>query len=99
MTATTTTPTSQLLPAPPKKGGKDRRSFSSRILGIWAVLVYIWLFAPIFVIVLLTQISGIPLLESKADGYWGDQAAYQAYKARTSVLVPLPPRAAGSEQL
>ena len=50
-------------------------------------------------IVLLTQISGIPLLESKADGYWGDQAAYQAYKARTSVLVPLPPRAAGSEQL
>lgn len=60
---------------------------------------YATLISPIFVIVLLTQISGIPLLESKADGYWGDQAAYQAYKARTSVLVPLPPRAAGSEQL
>jgi spermidine/putrescine transport system permease protein len=54
MTATTAPPSSQLLPAPPKKGGKERRSFSSRILGIWAALVYIWLFAPIFVIVLFS---------------------------------------------
>ena len=33
----------------------------------------------------------IPLLETKADQRWGDVVAYQQYKRRTSVLVPLPP--------
>ena len=33
----------------------------------------------------------VPLLERKADKRWGDVLAYQQYKRRTSVLVPVPP--------
>ena len=47
--------------------------------------------SPIFVIVLLTRISGVPLLEAKADEKWGGDAAYEAYKAKTPVLVMKPP--------
>ena len=45
-----------------------------------------------FVILLLTRVSGVPLLEKSADKKWGGQADYEAYKERTSVLVPLPPK-------
>lgn len=51
------------------------------------------LISPIFVYVLLTRISGIPLLRARAKKQWGDEAEYQAYRARTAVLVPRPPRA------
>lgn len=53
---------------------------------------YLTLISPLFVYLLLTRISGIPLLESRADERWGKDPAYQAYKARTPVLVPQPPR-------
>ena len=46
------------------------------------------LVSPLFVFLLLTRVSGIPLLEKKADRKWGGQADYEAYKARTPVLVP-----------
>lgn len=46
------------------------------------------LLSPIFVLLLLTRVSGVPLLERKADARWGGQAAYEAYKAGTPVLVP-----------
>ena len=49
---------------------------------------YAVLVSPLFVYVLLTRISGVPLLERKADKRWGEQADYQAYKARTAILVP-----------
>ena len=52
----------------------------------WVTLV-----SPIFVILLLTRISGIPMLEKRADEKWGGQAEYEAYKAGTSVLIPTPP--------
>lgn len=52
------------------------------------------LISPLFVYVLLTRISGIPMLESRAKKRWGDDPAYRAYKERTPVLVPRPPRAA-----
>ncbi|WP_421792731.1 DUF1295 domain-containing protein [Hyphobacterium sp.] len=52
----------------------------------WVVLI-----SPVFVILLLTRVSGIPLLEKAADVRWGDNAAYQAYKARTPVLLMKPP--------
>lgn len=51
---------------------------------------YASLISPLFVILLLTRISGIPLLERQADQKWGGEAEYESYKARTSVLVPLP---------
>lgn len=49
------------------------------------------LISPIFVIVLLTRISGLPMLEAKADKTWGGQKDYEAYKANTPVLIPKPP--------
>ena len=52
---------------------------------------YVTLISPLFVILLLTRVSGVPLLEKRADEKWGGQDDYEAYKARTSVLVPLPP--------
>ena len=48
--------------------------------------------SPVFVTVLLTRISGIPMLEKRADEKWGGQADYEAYKRRTAVLIPLPPK-------
>jgi len=50
------------------------------------------LISPVFVFLLITRVSGVPLLEKHADETWGGQADYGAYKARTSVLVPLPPK-------
>lgn len=44
--------------------------------------------SPIFVATLLIFVSGIPLLEKKADERWGDDEGYQRYKKMTPVLVP-----------
>lgn len=46
------------------------------------------LISPVFVIVLLTKVSGVPLLEKKSDSKWGGQADYEAYKVKTPVLLP-----------
>jgi steroid 5-alpha reductase family enzyme len=56
----------------------------------WSLVTLI---SPVFVYVLLTRISGIPLLESRSDAKWGDAPGYQAYKARTPVLWLRPPAA------
>ncbi len=53
---------------------------------------YLTLISPVFITVLLTRISGVPLLEEKADQRWGGQTEYEAYKARTSVLILWPPK-------
>ena len=53
----------------------------------WATLI-----SPVFIILLLTRISGIPMLENRANQKWGGEAEYESYKARTSVLIPLPPK-------
>jgi steroid 5-alpha reductase family enzyme len=53
----------------------------------WVVLV-----SPVFVYLLITRVSGIPMLESRADRRWGDDPQYQAYKAATPELVLRPPR-------
>jgi len=58
------------------------------ILSGWTWLMLI---SPVFVVILLTRISGVPMLEVRADEKWGGQADYEAYKSRTSVLIPLPP--------
>ena len=46
------------------------------------------LISPLFVYLLLTRVSGIPLLEKKADKKWAGQPEYETYKANTPVLVP-----------
>jgi len=55
----------------------------------WATLV-----SPLFVYVLLTRISGIPMLEARGKKRWGDDPEYAAYRAKTPVLFPRPPRSA-----
>ena len=47
---------------------------------------------PLFLTLLLLFVSGVPLLEKSADKRHGGEAAYQEYKRRTSLFVPLPPR-------
>jgi steroid 5-alpha reductase family enzyme len=47
---------------------------------------WLGLISPIFVYLLITRLSGLPMLEAKADKNWGDQADYQAYKANTPAL-------------
>ena len=54
---------------------------------------YVTLISPIFVAILLTRISGIPMLERRADEKWGGQAEYEDYKAKTPVLIMKPPTA------
>jgi len=60
------------------------------ILSGWQWLTLV---SPVFVAILLTRISGIPLLEARANEKWGGQTEYENYKARTSLLVLLPPSA------
>jgi steroid 5-alpha reductase family enzyme len=54
----------------------------------WATLI-----SPVFVYFLLTKVSGVPMLEDKADERWGGQEDYEDYKRRTPVLVMKPPSA------
>lgn len=59
------------------------------VLSGWQLLSLI---SPVFVVLLLTRVSGIPLLEARSDKRWGDDAGYQQYKLTTPVLLPRPPR-------
>lgn len=53
----------------------------------WATII-----SPVFVALLITRVSGIPMLEKRADEKWGSQEDYKAYKRATSILFPRPPR-------
>ena len=52
---------------------------------------WVSMISPLFVIMLLTRVSGLPMLEAKADEKWGGQPEYESYKKRTPVLLPKPP--------
>ena len=49
---------------------------------------WIALLSPLFVILLLTRVSGIPLLEARAEKKWGDRADYIEYRENTPALIP-----------
>ena len=53
----------------------------------WVVLI-----SPVFVTLLLTRISGIPMLEDRAEKRWGEDEDFRAYTENTPVLIPRPPR-------
>jgi steroid 5-alpha reductase family enzyme len=53
---------------------------------------WVTLISPVFVALLLTRISGVPILEKRADEKWGGQEDYETYKERTPVLILRPPR-------
>jgi len=50
------------------------------------------LISPAFTSYLLLFVSGVPLLQKAAMKKYGKDAAFLAYRARTSLLLPLPPR-------
>lgn len=54
---------------------------------VWEILARF--ISPMFVLLLLIFVSGIPLLEKHADEKFGNIEEYKRYKARTPVLVPL----------
>jgi len=58
---------------------------------------WVTLISPVFVALLLTRVSGVPLLEKRADEKWGGQDDYEAYKERTPVLIPRPQSSSGGE--
>lgn len=58
------------------------------VLGGWQ---YLTLVSPLFVYLLLTRVSGIPLLEARAEERWGGDPAYRAYRDRTPPLFLRPP--------
>ena len=53
---------------------------------IWPLAVA--LLGPLSITLILLFVSGIPLLEEKADRRYSDRADYQAYKRGTSILIP-----------
>ena len=52
---------------------------------------WIALVSPVFVAVLLTRISGVPMLERRGMKRWGDDPDYRRYLESTPVLIPRPP--------
>lgn len=44
--------------------------------------------SPILEYLLITKISGLPPLESKAEKEWGSDPAYEAYRDRVPVFWP-----------
>ena len=55
---------------------------------------YATLISPVFVYLLLTRVSGIPILEDHAGKKWGDEPEYRSYRNSTPVLFPRPPGSA-----
>lgn len=53
---------------------------------------WLGLISPLFVTWLLLRVSGVPILERRADEQWGGTAEYERYKANTPVLLLRPPR-------
>ena len=51
-------------------------SFSNIAFPVLVGWQYITLISPVFIFFLLTRISGIPMLESKADKKWGNHRSY-----------------------
>jgi len=65
-------------------------SFGAGPSPAWATIL-----SPFFVTALLFLVSGIPLQEKQAAARWGGDPAFEAYRARTNLLVPLPFKCVG----
>ncbi|MCA9349604.1 DUF1295 domain-containing protein [Candidatus Saccharibacteria bacterium] len=73
-------------------------NYFGEILLWWGVFIYgasyytgtYWLtiLGPIFITLLITKVSGIPILEKSADQRWSAKSAYLIYKEKTPVLIP-----------
>ena len=45
--------------------------------------------SPVFVYLLLTKVSGIPILDRRALSKWGDDPEYQSYRESVPAIFPL----------
>jgi steroid 5-alpha reductase family enzyme len=82
-------------------------NYFGELLVWWGIFVFVardlsplgWLsvVGPIAITFLLLRVTGIPTLEASAAKKWGANPGYRAYVARTSRLIPLPPRSARAE--
>uniref|UniRef100_A0A6T8I2H2 Uncharacterized protein n=1 Tax=Hemiselmis andersenii TaxID=464988 RepID=A0A6T8I2H2_HEMAN len=65
------------------------------LIAVGAGLGSFWLLlsalSPLFVIVLLLFVSGMPILEANAARAHGEKEEYQQYVSETSILLPVPP--------
>ncbi|MFL2753913.1 MAG: DUF1295 domain-containing protein [Gammaproteobacteria bacterium] len=59
------------------------------VLSGWQLVAYI---SPIFIIFLLTKVSGINLLEARGMKKWSNNSEYMDYIEKTSILIPFPPK-------
>lgn len=48
----------------------------------------IGIIGPLYIALLILFVSGVPLLEKRANKKWGDNPEYIKYKQRTSILIP-----------
>ena len=59
---------------------------------LWSILLHrlekiAWT-SPLFIYLLLTRISGTPILDRRALEKWGDDSEYQIYRKNTPLLFP-----------
>jgi steroid 5-alpha reductase family enzyme len=59
--------------------------FAAPDIGAWNALAVA---SPLAITVILLFATGIPTLEASAQKKWGSDPEYQAYRMRTSLLVP-----------
>ncbi len=73
-------------------GKVKERSFRNRLFIFIITLPFVnsfyFIISPLTITLLLVFVSGIPMLEKKYKG----NPAFEDYKMRTSVLIPLPPK-------
>lgn len=53
---------------------------------------WVALISPMFVVVLLTRVSGIPMLAARAEKRWGEEEEFRSYTRNTPALILRPPR-------
>ena len=65
------------------------------VIGLPVLSGWRWvaLISPIFVIILLTKVSGIPILERRAHKQWSGDKSYAEYVENTPILIMKPPSA------
>jgi len=57
-------------------------------LGVYQGLQWFVCLSPLLITILLTRVSGIPMLDARAIEKWGEEKQYLAYRRNTSVLIP-----------
>jgi steroid 5-alpha reductase family enzyme len=70
----------------PNYFGEVTQWWAIEIIALICSCGWIGLIGPTVITYLIVKVSGVPLLEKKYD----DNPEYQAYKKRTSMLIPLP---------